>query len=338
MRGRWKKMTKLNPALKLRIIAVISFGIIVIGMALGTIFHFVSNGFFNYGGEYASYKSVTISYSYIDFQNRDDIEEICTTAFDEAGLKYYAKIDGSSFSDEKQLEFRFSTGTDSEALEAVTEKINTKITETLSEFIESQVIQANALFSEHQGLLGGGYSMWRAAVALAVIVAVQIIYTMIRFRFSAAFTAIAIDLHNLALYAALLAICRIPVTSSVLVFGVILTLVTVIGVTFTLERIRRNAKDNSSLSVEDLAELSARQTLKTNIALPALLAIVAVLFFVAVAISSLSISTALVPMAFALASFAASVYGNVLLMPYVYIFIKNVGKKIAEKPSKKKGN
>lgn len=332
-------MTKLNSSAKLRVIAIISCAIIIIGMALGTVFHFVSNGFFNYGGEYASYKSVTVSYSLVEVNGENfDVEGICTAAFDEAGVKYYAKMNGSALRDVKQVEYRFATSENDEALNAAVEAINKKISEDLSGYLNPDVIKSVARLSENDGLLGGGFALWRAAVALAVIVVAQLIYTMIRFRFSAAFTAIAMDLHNIAIFAAVLAICRIPVTSAAMVFAVLLTLVTAIGVTFTLERIRRNAKENTNLSVEDLASLSARQTVKTNVALPALLAVVAVLFFVAVAVSALSLIPALVPMLLALVAFAIAVYGNVVLMPQLYIFIKNTGKKLAAKPSKKQGN
>ena len=46
----------MNKIIKLRHIAlIITVVIIAIGMAVGTICHFVSNGFFNYGDEFASY-------------------------------------------------------------------------------------------------------------------------------------------------------------------------------------------------------------------------------------------------------------------------------------------
>ncbi len=332
-------MNKLSNELKFRILAIISCVVIVIGMALGTVLHFVSNGFFNYGGEYSSYKSITVSYSIVELNGGDvDIEGICADVLDASGVKYYAKTNGSSFSDEKQIEYRFSTSVDNSALQTAVKNINNKLKEVLSKYIDGETVKAQATLAEQTAELGGGYTLWRAAVALAVIVVAQLIYTMIRFRFSAAFTAIAIDLHNIALYAAVLALCRVPVSSSALVFGIILTLVTVLGVTFMLERIKRNAKENANIGVEELAELSARQTRKTNIAVPAILAVTAVLFFVATAISSLSVIPALIPMALAFTSFAVAVYGNVIVAPYVYIFIKNTGKKIAAKPSKKKGN
>lgn len=330
-------MNKLYSASKFRIFAIISCAIIVIGMALGTVFHFVSNGFFNYGGEYSSYKTITVSYSIVELNGEDiDIEEICDTAIAESGANYYSKTNGSSFSDERQIEYRFAVSEDSAALDGAVTAINNKIAEALSQYIGGEIIKTHAQMSVQTGLLGGGFTLWRAAVALAVIVAVQLIYTAIRYKLSAAIVAAVMDLHNLALYAALLAICRIPVSSSALVYGIILTLVTVVCVTLLLERIKRNAKDNAG-SIQDAVVASAGQTLKTNVALPVFLAVVSVLFFVAVSIESLSVIAALIPMAMALASFAVTVYGNVFLAPNVYIFIKNIGTTIS-KPSSKKGN
>lgn len=334
-------MNNFKPASKFRILAIISCALIIIGMALGTVFHFVGDGFFNFGGEYSSYKSVSVSYIVIETgsgENEFDVEAVCEAAFENAGVNYYLKKqDPDAKSSSGELEYLFKCSTDSQKLNAAKKEINGKIAE-LAIFDGGIQPQSGAVVHEQQTIVGGGYGASMAAIVLAAIVVAQLLYTMLRFRFSAAFTAIAIDLHNLALFAAILAICRIPVASTVMVFAVIITLATAIGVTYTLERIKRNAKENEKLSNEELANISAAQTLKANIALPAFLAIVAIFMFGVMAISAMSITPVLTPALLAIAGFVVTAYGTALCMPAIYCFIKNIGNKIIAKPSSKQGN
>ena len=87
-------MIKLSS--KMRLFAIISSALIVIGLALGTVFHFTSDKFFNYGGEYSSYKSVTVSYVYTEFSKTEDVEKICEDAFGGAGLKSISVASGKA--------------------------------------------------------------------------------------------------------------------------------------------------------------------------------------------------------------------------------------------------
>lgn len=334
-------MTKFKPASRLRIFAIISCALIIIGLALGTVFHFIGNGFFNYDGEYASYKSISVSYLVLEINSGEDkldIEDVCEKAFENAGIKYILKEkDSSSLSNSGLIEYRFACSTDSKAMNAAKDAINQEIAK-LSIFSDGIQPQTRASVHEQQTIVGGGHAVSMAAIALAVIVVVQLLYTMIRFRFSAAFTAIVIDLHNLALYAALLALCRVPVSSAVMIFAVLLTLVTAIGVTYMLERVKRNTKETEKLSVEEITNLSAGQTLKINIALSACLAVAAVLLCAVMAVSVMSLATVLTPALLAVVAFVVAIYGTALCAPAIYCLIKTIGNKIVAKPSQKKGN
>ena len=336
-------MTKLKPSSKLSIFAIISCALIVIGMVLGTVFHFVGNGFFNYAGEYSSYKSVTVSYPVIEMTGGEiDLESVCETAFDNAGVSSYIITKDSTpeiIKSNGNLEYRFTTSTDSAALKAAVKEINAKIKEGVADIFgdPEDVPRSLAVMHEQETLVGGKRVVTMAAIALAVIVVVHMLYTIIRFRLSAACTAIVADLHNLALYAALLALCRVPVTSTVMVFAVLLTLATAIGVTYMLERIKRNAKEDAKLSVEEVTDKSAGETFKANVILPAFLAIAAILLFAVMAISSMSIVTVLTPALLAIVGFVVTVYGTVMFAPAFYCFIKKIFNK-TKKPSQKKGN
>lgn len=334
-------MTNLKPASKLRILAIISCALIIIGMVLGTVLHFIGDGFFNFEGEYSSYKSLSVSYIVIETESDDkfDIVAVCETAFKNAGVSYYLKKqDSNAQSSSGELEYLFKCSTDSDKLNAAKKEINDEIAK-LAIFADGIQPQSRASVHEQQTIVGGGHVASMAAIVLATIVVAQLLYTMLRFRFSAAFTAIAIDLHNLALFAALLALCRIPVASTVMVFAVIITLATAIGVTYTLERIKRNAKESDKqLSNEELVDLSAEQTFKANVALSAFLAVAAVLMLIVMAISAMSITTVLTPALLAIVGFVVTVYGTVMCMPAIYCFIKTIGNKIFANPSQKKGN
>ena len=335
-------MSKFRPSSKLKIFAIISCVLIVLGMALGTVFHFVLDGFFNYDGEYSSYKTVTVSYLVLELnagEDKIDVEAVCDDAFANAGISYYLKTDDSSvLKSSGQIEYRFNSSTDSSSIKTAVTVINEKIKAGVSSFEDAP--QTRAVMHEHNAVLGGGKAVSMAAVVIACTVAVQLIYTMIRYRFSAAFAAIAVDLHNLALFAALLAICRVPVSSTVMVFALLLTLATAIGVTYTLERIKRNLKDSSyeKLTIEEITDLSAGETLKANIALPAFLAIVAILMFAVMAIGVMSVIPVMTPALLAIVAFAVTIYGDVMFAPAIYSFIKKIGKKSAVKPSQKKGD
>lgn len=337
-------MNKFKPSSKLRILAIVSCVIIVIGMVIGTVFHFIGNGFFNYSGEYSSYKSVTLSYSEVQVNMVEggvDFEEICNTAFKKAGVsEYLITEDSSTVKINGVLEYRFKSSTDSANLKSATNEINTKIKEVFADVVgeDESVLACSAVMHDQQTVVGGGHVTEMAAIALATIVVVHLLYTLIRYKLSAALTAIVADLHNIALFAAILALCRVPLSSTAMIFAVLVTLATAIGVTYMLDRIKRNAKEDAKLSVEEVTDLSAGQTFKINIALPATLATAAVLMFAVMAISAMSALPVLVPALIAVVGFAVTVYGTTLFAPAIYCFIKKTSNKISAKPSQKKGN
>ena len=68
-------MTKLKLSSKMHVMIIVSAVIIAVGLAMGLIFQFVSNGYFNYGADYTSYNSVVVNYAYIDGKE-DSINDI----------------------------------------------------------------------------------------------------------------------------------------------------------------------------------------------------------------------------------------------------------------------
>lgn len=329
-------MNNFKFASKLKIFAAISFVIIVLGMALGTVFHFIGNGFFNYGGEYSSCKTVNVNYVYSEFGKEEDIITLCETEFEKAGLKSYTSVSASS-STSNNITYKFSYGTDDKALEEAVAAINESIASATKDF--NDVTQSRASFQTERTLQGGEKAVSRAAIVLGVIIVIQALYALLRYKLSAMLTSCAIQLHNLGLFAALLALCRVPVTSAAATFAVMAAIVTSVILGLTLEALKRARKDsdNAKLLIDEICDLTSGKAFKTNLLFSAFLAIAAILVYVFTAISALSPVVILSASACALVAFVSSFYGSVFLAPAVYpLFFKMCGK--TAKPSQKKGN
>ncbi len=84
-----------------------------------------------------------------------------------------------------------------------------------------------------------------AAITIACAVALHFVYFIIRFRLTMALGALLADVHNFALYIALLALCRVPLGSTIATFAVLTVLITIIGTCFLFDRVRKNCKDDN---------------------------------------------------------------------------------------------
>lgn len=314
--------TNFKLSSKMHLLIIISCVVVAIGFAVGTICHFVANGFFNYGDDYASYKSVSVSYENIDFSGSGKepvelIEDICGKAFKEAGITNYSCDNGDTTTGGK-LVYRFVRSTDDAKLAGAVNAINAEI--------ESSVVTGGGIqfsyasYHTADAVLGGGRAISMAAIAISAIIAFHFVYFVIRYKLSMALGALLADVHNLAVYFALLALCRVPLGSTVASFAVITLLLTVIGTCFYFDRVRKNAKEEElkKLTVHELADLSANESFMINTIMPACLAALSVVFFVLMSISSLSPLAILAPVLCSLVAFVSCVYGTVFFVPSVY--------------------
>lgn len=306
--------TDFKVSSKMKVFAVISAILIVVGLALGTVLHFVSGNFFNYGGEYSSYKEIVVSYEYGDFGSEDDVKAICEDVFAQAGVSAYTSTSGQTTTG-GEVVYRFVYGTDDAKLNNAIDSITTKISAS-----SDDVMRTTATLHTVDAIVGSGYALTMGAIALASIVVLQLVYMIIRYKLSVAIVAFIADLHNVALFAALLALCRVPVTSTAIVYGVLVVLATALCLGFTFDRVRKNLKDEDyrKLSLAEISDLSAAQTCKVNLGLVAFMAIAAVVVFVLMAISSLSVIAVLSPVAGALVAFVCCGYGVLFFAPSVY--------------------
>lgn len=319
---------------------IISCVVIAVGLSVGTICQFVANGFFNYSGDYGSYKSVTVDYESIDFSGNEKdpltiIDEICLKAFSENGVKQELVASGDTLTGGK-LTYKFAYSTDLDSLLKSAEAINSEIKSVVSNSGGIQFSYASA----HNGdaVLGGGLALSRAAIAVSCVIAIHFIYFAIRYRLTMALGALLADIHNLALYIALVAMCRIPVGSTIATFAVLTVLLTAVCTSFLFDKVRNNVKseEGKKLNAYELTDLSVRQTLAVNTVLPVCLAALSVVLFVLLSISSLSVVTVLAPVLCSVVAVAACVYGTVFFTASVYPRFKAIGDNAKEKSKAKK--
>lgn len=308
---------------------IVSAIVMAIGIAVGVVCQFVSNGYFNYGSEYASYSSVVVDYAYIDYGKEDDVKKICDKAFDAAGVNYYTSSYGET-SEGGEFIFKFSKSANAENVQKAAKSINTTLSGAGSSL-------SYAHFHKVQTKLGGAPALKFGAIALAASVAFQFLYFVIRYKLTMALAALLADVHNLAIYVSLLAITRVPLGSSAIVFGVLTVLLTMIGCSLMFGRIRKSLKDESfaKLPVFEQVDTCAGESFTVITILSAFVAAAAVILFVLLAISALSVSLVMTPVILAVLSAVASIYGTAFFTPAVYSRFKTIGDNFKLAHSKK---
>ena len=328
---------------------IISSVIIVLGLMIGLICEFAADGYYNYGDDWASYKSVTVSYDYVDVSGTDidpdkRVQEICDKVFAEKGVKkYYSCTFGPNVSGngrDGEVTYKFTYSTDGKKLDEAAQAIEAEINGLRD---SEDLVLSNASAHSAVTSLGSNKAFWRGAVALASIVAFQFLYFVIRYKLTMALSAMLANVHNLAIFLSLLAITRIPVGSSIFTFSVLTVVLTMIGCAFLFDRMRKNFKldEFKKLPAFEQVDTSAIECFKLNVIIPACLACAAVIFFVLMSISSLSPLAIISPVLGALMCFIACAYGTAVFTPSVYSRFKAIGdnfKKKHARPAKAKAS
>lgn len=308
-------MTNLKISAKMHVLIIVSSVLIAIGVAVGLICEFVADGYFNYGDDYKSYKSVEVTYALVDFPDENDVEEICEAAFKDAKIKYY----GCTFGDGK-VEYRFSKSVKTEKIQAAAEAVNAKLK------LDGKDL-SNASAHEISALLGGSKALTLGAIALASGVAFQFIYFVIRYKLAMALSALIANVHNLGVFLALLSITRVPVGSNVFAFAALTVIATMIGCCFFFDRVRKNMKNEvtAKLGAHGVCDLSMAESF-TSVCVPAVcFAFAAVLMFVLLSISALSVTGVLSAVLCAVFSAVACVYGTSFFTPATYSRFMKLG-------------
>ncbi|MDE6104420.1 MAG: hypothetical protein K2G38_01860 [Clostridia bacterium] len=308
-------MTNLKISAKMHILIIISSVLIALGIAVGLICEFVADGYFNYGNDYKNYKSVEVTYALVDFPDEEGVEEICKTAFKDTKINYY----GCNFGDGK-IEYRFAKSVKTEKIQAVAEAINAKLK------LDGKDL-SNASAHEINTTLGGGKALTLGAIALTAGVAVQFIYFVIRYKLAMALSALLANVHNLGVFLALLSITRIPVGSNIFAFAALTVVATMIGCSFYFDRVRKNIKNEvtAKLGANEICDLSMSESF-LSVCVPAVcFAFAAILMFVFLSISALSVTGVLSAVLCAIFSAVACVYGTSFFTPSTYSRFMKIG-------------
>ncbi len=299
-------MTKFKVCKKIHLFIIISVLLIAIGMAVGTACHFVANGFFNYGGEFASYKSVTVTYYYSEHTSETELKNVCDEAFN--GLKPYDVSYATSDIGEEMV-YKFSVGTDSEKLQSAVESINAKF----------DGLESSAVMHEGSVKEGGSKNIIYAAIALASAAAFQFLYYIVRYKLRAAYSALLACVHNLGLYAALLAMTRIPVGTEAVAIGAAVVFVTMLLAGLLFDRTRKNFKNEKYAKSDrlEVVDISASEVRVMTFTVVGALAVAALVLGVFATISAMTIG-ALAPCGIAILGLIACLYGSVFFTPAVH--------------------
>ena len=324
-------MTKFKVCSKIHLFIIISCIFIIVGLAVGTICHYISNGFFNYGGEFASYKSVTVTYYNSEYKDADEIKPLCDEQF--KGLNAY-EVSISETVLGGEIVYKFSPATDTASLRTAADGLQSKMQANVGEDLLSSAAVFEAKVSE-----GGSRAITFASIALASAAAFQFIYFVLRYKLRAAYSALLASVHNLGIFVALMAITRIPLGIEAVAVGGAVVLLTMILTCVLFDRTRKNFNNEKYAKADrlEVVDASATEVRMTTVIAIGALAVAALIFGVFAAISSLYIG-ALAPYVTMLLGMIACYYGTVFFTPAVHGGVDAICEKVVQsmKESKKR--
>lgn len=298
-------MTKFKVCSKIHLFIIISVIFIAIGMAVGTVCHFCANGFFNYGGEFASYTSVKVVCRSAE-SDKETIKLIC----DEELAKFNAYE--VNVSDSKEIVYKFSPEADLDALNTAVDSINVKISE-----IGSGLNVASVAHGEVNG--GANKAIVFAAIALSSAAAFQFIYFVIRYKLRAAYSALLACVHNLGVFVALAAITRIPVGTDLIAIGACVVFLTMMLCSVLFDRTRKNFANEKyeKCARLEVVDTSAQEVRLISVYVLAALAIAALILGVFCTVAQMYIG-AFAPAISMILGLVACFYGVIFFTPAVH--------------------
>ena len=331
-------MTKFKVCAKIHLFIIISSVLIAIGLAIGTICHFCAGGFFNYGGEFSNYKSVTVNY-YLPV-TQDEALSVCEDALGDLKSYEFAKPDTSNGG---EIVYKFVSSTDTDKLSDAVKEINEKLVETFNKKLEegatNDVHLSRAALHENTVKEGGNKAITFASIALAAAAAFQFLYFVVRYKLRSAFSALLACVHNLGIFVALAAITRIPVGAEMIALGAAVVFITMIFSAVYFDRVRKNFANEKLAKSERLEVLdtSACEVRVLTLTSVCALAAAAVIFGVFAAIAQM-FAGALAPWALIILGMAAAGYGAMFFTPAVHGAIDETCEKVKKSLKARKKN
>lgn len=311
----------MNKIVKLRHIAVIvSVLIIVIGMAVGTICHFISNGFFNYGGEFASYKSVEVTTSVVEDTSGDAAKQIASDALSSLGA-YEVTFSQATGYVPNTVVYKFYNSVSDQSIANAVQAVK-------DAFSEKGMEDGTVASFVNDGYAEGIFQLNFAAIALASAVVFQAIYFAVRYKPGMALSALCSQLVVVGVYASLLAITRCPVGLEAIAFAALAVIVTMICNGISFDRIKKSYKDEANAKADrlDLISEGVGATAKLNAFVCAAVAVIAVVFAIFAFIASPTAAT-LLPFAVCLLSVVSCAFTFGVFTPSSYALMSGMDRR-----------
>ncbi len=311
-------MTKLRISSKMHLFIVISCIVAALGLAVGLICHFVSDGFFNWGGEYGSYQKIEVTYRFD--MDEDEVEAICEDAFEANGVSYYTKTYSNNGASEYYIEYRFLSSVDGDALAAAADAI-VEAAEGY-DWYDWSIFSASS--SEVETVIGGGRDLMYVGIALAAAVVFQFLYFLIRYKLTMAIAAFVADLHNLVIFLALLAITRVQVTFTVIALGVFVVLLTMIACGIIFDKMRKNFRTDEykAMSSFEQSDAAAAESFRLVTIINGCIAAAFAVILVFTAIGALSVYGLFMPCICGIIAALVCEYGCMFFVPSIYSRLK----------------
>lgn len=312
----------------IHIYIIITCLILAVGAAVGTVCHFISDGFFNYGADYASGAEVTVNYSIVDY-TQSDVEDICESAFSAQGLKGYTK---GTYESDGYIVYSFSYGVDEEKLDSAVKAIRSGLASNAN----YNAATSNAQYGYYDSLVTNPSAYTWCAVAAAIAIGIEAVYIAVRYRIDMGAVSILSNVNALCLFAAVLAITRIPFGTYVALIALLCLSVSMISVLLFFAKVRSNFKDEdmSKLSPEEHIAGAAANTSKKITYLCGAMLVVSVVYALAALIATFSIS-AMAPALAAVCACAVSWYSSAVFTPALYVRVRGNKAEKADKKDKK---
>lgn len=316
-------MTKLKVTSKFKLFLIISIAIIVVGMAIGTVGHFVLNGFFNYGEEFAPYKSVVVRYSSAEY-TKDEAKKACDEVLSSSKGTYSASYSEALHGGE--IVYKFSANADDEMLNKLADKINEKLNEGNTADMADLNVASVRVGAVKEG---GSRALIFASIAVASATAFTFLYYIFRYKLRAALTALFACVHNLGLFVALIAITRIPVGASLIAISALMVFFTMLGCGVFFDKVRRNFKNEAYAKTDrcEVIDVSASESHKINIITVTAVMIIGLTFGVFAAIAAKGITALMIAVVVILGALACC-YGTVYVTPSAFAKIDALCEKV----------
>ncbi len=254
--------------------------------------------------------TVTVN-SFAGGEYEAEIDKECKNAFDKENVSYSYKVKGETTGDYTEFVYVFENGTDLANVEtALQSAFDTK---TENEW-KGSFIDVSFANEEVASVTSNGYAL-RGVIACVVMAALAFVYVAIRNRWDMGVLVSGSILVSMFLTAALVALCRIPVTNSIAYVIVIFGLISAVMTLFTVNKIR----DNKAEATEE--EIAQNVALKEIIALSAVTAV----GLVALAIAGIIASETLAWFAVAgLVGLLSAIVVNKTVVPFACLSLKKV--------------